>query len=298
MELQWPLILFTFFVCLASGVLLAQGVLTVLGKGAKMQLISLITSAASLGVGGVAVFLHLEHWERVFNGFGHITSGITLELIGCVVFAITLVVYFLMMRRSDGGVAPVWCGWASIVVALGMAAVVGFSYLMPALPAWNTPMLVIFYLCNTAFLGGLAALVIAGLKRVDDAKDASVKLALAGGVLQLIVVVIYAAIISTSAGVYSDITYYFDPTLPDIGMVDINAITGSIFTGSQAPLFWLGVIVVGIVAPLVLLWLARKVEVGTRLAAYAGIALVCAIIGSIGWRCILYVVAVSVFALF
>lgn len=298
MELQWPLILFTFFVCLASGTLLAQGVLTVLGRGGRMQLPSLITSAASLVVGGVAVFLHLQHWERVFNGFGHITSGITLELIGCIVFAITLVVYFLMMRRSEGGVAPVWCGWLSIVVALGMAAVVGFSYLMPALPAWDTPMLVMYYLCNTAFLGGLVALVIAGLKGIDDAKDAGIKLALAGGALQLVTVVIYAAIISTSANVYSDITYYFDPTLPDMSMIDIDAVTGSIFEGSQAPMFWLGVIVVGIVVPLVLLWLARKIDIGKKFVVYAGIALVCAIIGSICWRCILYVVAVSIFALF
>ena len=47
-----------------------------------------VVSAVLLAAGGIAVFFHLEHWERIFNGFGHITSGITQELIGCVALAI------------------------------------------------------------------------------------------------------------------------------------------------------------------------------------------------------------------
>ena len=63
MEMEWPLILFTFFVCLASGILLAQGVLTVLGKGKQMQLASLVSSLVALAVGGISVFFHLQHWS-------------------------------------------------------------------------------------------------------------------------------------------------------------------------------------------------------------------------------------------
>ena len=33
MNPEWPLILFTFFLCLSGGILGAQGLLTVLGKG-------------------------------------------------------------------------------------------------------------------------------------------------------------------------------------------------------------------------------------------------------------------------
>ena len=82
MEREWPLILFTLFVCASSGTLLMQGVLTLRGKGKKMQLGSLLTSLILLVIGGIAVFMHLQHWERMFNGFGHITSGITQEVIG------------------------------------------------------------------------------------------------------------------------------------------------------------------------------------------------------------------------
>ena len=270
MHPEWPLILFTFFLCVAGGALGAQGLLNVMGKGKKMQLASLVTALAALVVGGLSVFMHLQHWERIFNGFGHITSGITLEFIGCIVFAVVLVLYFLMMRRAEDGMAPKWCGVLAIVVGLALPVITGMSYLMASLPSWNTPLLPVYYLANTVFMGGLTALVIAGLTNDDSAKDLGVKVALAGGALQLIAVFTYAFIINGSAGLYSaDIQYYFDPTLPDVAMVDRASIVGSIFAGANAVMFWLGTVAVGLVAPLVLTWLAKKVETGKKLAAYA-----------------------------
>lgn len=297
MHLEWPLILFTFFLCIAGGTLAMQGLLTVMGKGKKMQLASLIVAAAGLVVGGLSVFMHLQHWERIFNGFGHITSGITLEFIGCIVFAIVLAVYFLMMRRSEEGVPPKWCGVLAIIVGFALPIVTGDSYLMPSLPAWDTPMLIVYYVCNTILLGGLIGLVISAATGAADAKDLALKVSLAGGVLQLIAVIAYAFVIYTMGGAFYDIAYYFDPTLPDVGMVDISAVTGSVFAGSQAVAFWLGTVVVGVVAPLALTWFAKRVE-GKTLVTYGGVALACVVVGSLCWRCILYAVAISIFPLY
>ena len=47
-----------------------------------------------------------------------------------------------------------------------------------------------------------------------------------------------------------------------------------------------------------LTWLAKKVETGKKLAAYAGVALACVAVGGLCWRVILYVVAISIFALY
>ena len=299
METQWPLVIFTLFVCLTCGLLASMSILAIKGQGRDLQMPALITSFASLVIGGIGAFLHLEHWERIFNGFGHITSGITLEFIGCIVFAVVLVLYFLMMRRAEDGMAPKWCGVLAIVVGLALPVITGMSYLMASLPSWNTPLLPVYYLANTVFMGGLTALVIAGLTNDDSAKDLGVKVALAGGALQLIAVFTYAFIINGSAGLYSaDIQYYFDPTLPDVAMVDRASIVGSIFAGANAVMFWLGTVAVGLVAPLVLTWLAKKVETGKKLAAYAGVALACVAVGGLCWRVILYVVAISIFALY
>ena len=106
MELQWPLILFTTFVSWSAGVFAAQGALVLKGAAPRAQLPALICSAALLVVGGVAVFFHLEHWERIFNGFGHLTSGITQELVAIVVMALVMVVYFAQLRRSENGSVP------------------------------------------------------------------------------------------------------------------------------------------------------------------------------------------------
>lgn len=102
MNPEWPLILFTFFLCLSGGILGAQGLLTVLGKGKKMQNVALIAALATLVIGGICVFMHLQHWERIFNAFGALlagngygVSGITLELWGCVVEFIAIALFFL-----------------------------------------------------------------------------------------------------------------------------------------------------------------------------------------------------------
>ena len=86
MELQWPLILFTTLVAWSAGVFGCQGVLALAGAGKKSQQLLTVLSCVLLAASGVAVFFHLQHWERIFNGFGHLTSGITQELIAIVVF--------------------------------------------------------------------------------------------------------------------------------------------------------------------------------------------------------------------
>lgn len=228
MNPEWPLILFTFFLCLSGGILGAQGLLTVLGKGKKMQNVALIAALATLVIGGICVFMHLQHWERIFNAFGALlagngygVSGITLELWGCVVEFIAIALFFLFARRAEDGVAPKWAGILAIIVGLALPMVTGDSYLMPSLPTWDTPLLIVYYLTNTIFMGGLAALVIAGLTGDIEARDFMVKTALVGAVAQLVIVLVYAIVINGSAATYSaDIAFYFDPTLPDVPMVD------------------------------------------------------------------------------
>ncbi len=296
MELEWPLILFTFFLCIAGGTLAMQGVLSLLGRGKKMQLISLIVSMGALAVGGIAVFTHLQHWERIFNGFGHITSGITLEMIVCVVFAVVVVLDFLMMRRAEDGMIPKWCGVLCIIVGLAVAVITGDSYLMASLPSWDTPLLLVYYASNVILWGGIIGMIIGYFTKCEDSHDIAVKVALAGGILQVLVVVAYAVYISGSIDMYGTVEYYFDPTLPDVAMVDVAGEI-NIIAGALAPLYWLVVVVLGGAGPIVLSALCMKAE-GQKRMIFAIAALVCALIGGMVWRGILYEVALSVFPMF
>jgi anaerobic dimethyl sulfoxide reductase subunit C (anchor subunit) len=64
------------------------GLLAGLGKAREIQIPATVVSLVAVILGGIASFLHLEHWGRIFNRFGHLTSGITQELIGIVVFIV------------------------------------------------------------------------------------------------------------------------------------------------------------------------------------------------------------------
>ena len=302
MELQWPLIIFTTLLAWSCGVFATQGVLALKGEGKQIQLPALVTSVVLLAVSGVAVFFHLQHWERIFNGFGHITSGITLEFIGCVVFFVVLVVYFLMMRRAEDGMAPKWCGVLAIIMGVAMPAITGDSYLMEAIPVWDTFLLPVYYVFNAVFFGGLSVLVIAALTKCDDVNDTAIWLAIGGGVATAVALIAYAVFINSLGGVYSDITYYFDPTLPDSSMIDVQEdFVGTVLAGSNAPLFWIGAVIVGVALPVVAAFMAKRALAGGKqqqVLPMAGAGLACALAGGICWRMILYMVAVSIFALY
>lgn len=298
MEAQWPLILFTFFLCCAGGVFAMLGILNLMGKGKKLQLVTLIVGIACLGVGALCVFQHLQHWERIFNGFGHITSGITKEMIVCVIYAVIAVLYFLMMRRAEDGMAPKWCAVLAIIIGVAVPLVTGDSYLMESLPSWDTPMLLVYYFTNTVFLGGLMMMVIASAMKDTECFDVAWKVAAIGGVIQLVAVIVYAFVINSSVDLYSaDIEYYFDPTLPDVAMVDREGIITSIVSGEYAVMFWLGTVVISDIVPTVMIVLTRKIT-GVKQIVLSSVELALCILGSFFWRYMLYMVAISLFALY
>lgn len=296
MELQWELIVFTLFVCMSAGTFAIQGLLSFFGRGERVQMSALIVSLISIVIGGIGSFLHLQHWERVFNGFGHLTSGITQELIAIVVFVIVLAVYFVVLRRSDDGKLPRWCGASAVAISIILVVVMSHSYNMAARPAWDTLLLWFFYLCNAALLGSFASMCIASVK--DDASATFVaKVSLFSGIAQAIVTIVYGAYFIMAGSTFTSVGYYFDPTQPTKAMADPASIFSGVFAGETALLFWLGAVIVGAIVPLVLGFLVRKKTPG-QMMAYAGIGLICALAGGICFRMILYLMGASVFVFY
>ena len=154
MELQWPLILFTTLVAWSAGLFGTQALMAVFGVGKRAQGPAWVASAVLLAAGGIAVFFHLEHWERIFNGFGHLTSGITQELIAIVVLAVVAVAYLVLMRKSDDGASvPKWLAWVAVALSVVLVAVMAHSYTMAARPAWDSVLWILYVLGNACVLG-------------------------------------------------------------------------------------------------------------------------------------------------
>ena len=258
MEMEWPLILFQFFVCASCGALFMQGLLGLAGKGKDTQIPSLLTSLLLMVIGGIAVFMHLQHWERMFNGFGHITSGITQELIGVVLMVVAIVLYFLFARRSEDGIPPKWASALAVLIPLVMVFLMAHSYLMPARVSWNSFMLIVYYFVNMALLGSVIAVIVALACRCRDDLRLLVNIAMVAGVLQAVVVLVYAFVLVNSSGTFADPGFYFDPTLPDVAMTEPDKVMASVLTGSLAPAFWAGAVFCGGIVPAVAMFLYRK----------------------------------------
>ena len=199
MELQWPLILFTTLLAWAAGLFAARCVWALRGKGARAQMPALITSAVLLVVGGIAVFFHLEHWERIFNGFGHMTSGITQELIAIVVLAVVMVVYFVYLRRGgDEAKVPTWLSIVGIVVAAILVIVMGHSYMMASLPAWDSLLQIASLLGAACGFGPATMALICAVR--DEASDLDAKANLIGQAVNVVLVVAYLVAMQATVG--------------------------------------------------------------------------------------------------
>ena len=122
----------------------------------------------------------------------------------------------------------------------------------------------------------------------------SATVAFVGAVVCAVVSVIYAVAISGMGANYTEMQYYFDPTLPDVAMRQSEQITGAILAGEHAVAFWLGNVAIGCAVPAVLAALVMTGKIPAEKAlAVAVVALVCAVIGTIVWRVLLYEVAVN-----
>ncbi|MDR0514006.1 MAG: dimethyl sulfoxide reductase anchor subunit [Coriobacteriaceae bacterium] len=290
MELQWPLIIFTLCVCLAAGTFAGLGILTLLGKGQKLQMPAVVASLAYLAVGGIASFLHLEHADRIFNGFGHITSGITQELIGIVVLFVIAIVYLVLSRRGE---IPKWLAVLAVVCGVAMVLVTANSYMMPARPVWSTLLLHVFYLSQAIAGGGATLWLIAALTKADDALQIPARITAIGGLLVVVGLAAYAAYISSVTLPAFD--YYFDPTDPTKHIASTSGFGSELLTGSLASYFWGALIIGGAIAAVLgfLKWSKTDNSV-----PFSAISLVCVVAGGVVFRAALYILGVSVYAFY
>ena len=298
MELQWPLIVFTTLVAWSAGLFGTQALMAVFGVGKRAQVPAWVASAVLLAAGGIAVFFHLEHWERIFNGFGHLTSGITQELIAIVVLAVVAVAYLVLMRKSDDGASvPKWLAWLSVALSVVLVAVMAHSYTMAARPAWDSVLWILYVLGNACVLGPATFLLLSALaaggpgdqpaERAAGAGAPAGLAALAGAALNALAALAFAAFLQLSAGSFADVGLYFDPTHPTKAMADAAATVGA-----QAPLLWLGAVAVGALVPLSAAFVGRRTG-NWRL--WAPVAIAAALAGAVCMRVVFYNLGLSVF---
>lgn len=294
MELQWPLILFTLFVAWSCGLFATQGMVSLRKKSAKTMLASLITAVVLMAIGGVAVFFHLEHWDRIFNGFGRISSGITQELICIVVLIVLAVIAFVYIRR-DAEKVPAWLNIAIIAVAFFTAGTTAHSYMMAARPAWNTVLWVACMIGNACILGPATFAVLDALRnKSEEEKPLLGKLMLFGAIVGVVAALAYVFSLATIGTSFEAVGYFYDPTEPMRKMVDAST-QANLFADEYALLLWGGVVALGGVVPLVAAFAANKKPIDMKLLTSGALVLVAAIVGAVCQRMLFFMLGYSVF---
>lgn len=289
MELQWPLILFTTFIAWSAGLLATQGICALRNEGNKSQMKSLVVSAVLLAVGGIAVFFHLQHWERIFNGFGHLSSGITQEFIAVVIVAIVMVIMFAYLRRNANDPhLPAWLSILAIIAAVALLFSCGHSYMMAARPAWNSVFEVVSLFGGACILGPASFAIISA----KEEKGSTVGFAtMAGSVVNVVFSVAYLVAMSMASYTEFDATY-FDPTAPTQPMVDVSSLNA--FSGDA--LLPSVLVIVGALAACVTAFMAKKQP--DKRVAWAAVALAAALVSVVALRVVFYQLGVSVFAFY
>lgn len=289
MELQWPLIVFTLFTCLGAGIWFATGLMAVRGEDDAVKMPGMIATTVCLALGGFASALHLHHWERIFNGFGHLTSGITHELIGIVVVMASVVLCFALYRAKK---TPKWMGIVAMVTAILLIVLMTHSYAMPARPVWDSPFMYVAYLGNMGLFGFLALWIMQGAAKGDS--TLAVKAALASGAVQLLGYVGFAVLVMGMADSFAEVGYYFMSPDPTMALKDPGAAVSGFATGELGLAFWGVTVLVGSVLPLgALAFALRKSAAGTSALGIAGVSLACALAGGVAFRMVFFLLGYS-----
>ena len=289
MELQWPLILFTLFISWAAGLFATQSIYALKGEAAKAQGPAVITAAVLTLIGGIAVFFHLQHWERIFNGFGHMTSGITQELIAIVVIVILMIVTFSMVRRNEGKI-PAWLAIVNIVVALVLVFVMGHSYMMVSRPAWNSILEILSLIGASCVLGPATFAIIeaitgAGASKLDGPTN------IAGACVALVTTLGYLLSMNSVKDQFISVGYQYDPTRPYAGLASESI--ASPFAGE--PLTWSVVAIICAVAAVAFAFVGKK---NGNWKVWGTLIVVVSVLACVALRIVFYMVGQHMYLLF
>ncbi|MCD8316347.1 MAG: DUF4064 domain-containing protein [Eggerthellaceae bacterium] len=224
MELHWPLILFTTFIAWSAGLFGTQGIAALAKEGKRAQMPALITAFILMVIGGICVFFHLQHWERIFNGFGNPTSGVTWELIFIVITVIFMIIAFFLIRidhQKEGPRSmPVWLAIVIIIVSLVLVITCATSYLLESRPAWNSVFEVLSLIGCACILGPATFAFIQSITNSEVKTGVALSNCI-GSIIGAVTTICFIISMSLSTSSYTNVGYYFDPTQPTQGLTDV-----------------------------------------------------------------------------
>ena len=266
MAIQWSLVLFTVISGAGAWLFACAGLAELKAPAKKAAFAMAILAVVLMAVGGICSVTHLSHPERVLGALAHPAPGIFLEALLLGITAVVAIIYAVLVKREAGAGVRKVLGIVGFILAIAFTFSCGSSYMMASHPMWNTVALPLAYMGTAAASGTALFLLIASAmhEEVETVKLAGI-LTMAGGALALVLGIVYG-------------------------------FAGGVAMGSQAALFWIGVVVCGGIAPLVCGIAATKKA--DNALALGAVAFVGGLIGSGALRCLMWLVGAALMSLF
>jgi anaerobic dimethyl sulfoxide reductase subunit C (anchor subunit) len=210
---------------------------------------------------GICSSLHLTHPDRIMGALSHPTSGIFTEALLTGLLTVASIIYIVLTKRGAGEGAVKGLAAVSGILGIILPFATGMSYMMSSRPSWNTITFPLACLATTAVTGAALYLaIVAGLKDEKEVVDNAGRMTLVCGIAAAVLAIVYAAASGTIAG-------------------------------SQAAMFWVGVVAIGSVLPAVCGALVKK---GNSALALACVAVIGSVIGSVVFRCFMWLVGTGI----
>ena len=265
MEIQWSLVSFTALAGAGAWLFFCVGVDAFVPH--QQGGVPRFSSGGGPVGAGRPVFGHPPvASRRMLGALAHPAPGIFLEALLLGLLAVVAIVFAVLVKRQAGAGVRKALALVGMVLALAFTFSCGSSYLMASQAAWNTPTLPLAYLGTAAASGTAVWAVLTAVLKEDVA---AVRLSgwevLVGGAAALVLSAAY-------------------------GFVSGMAV------GEQALLFWAAVAVCGGALPMVCGWvMAKHPDKGL---AYAVVALVGALVGSVALRALMWLAGSALMSLF
>lgn len=254
---------------------------------AQFKLVGFVFAFIAVALGALILAVDakggLLHPLRYLHLLGNPTS---VMMWGVVLISVFLVAVFvgivLMMLKKP---VPAALEWVAVVCGVGVSLYTGILLsVTSAYPLWNPLALPLLFLVSAAYTGYAAAMLIAHLCTRGSFEQpawfskAALVLPVCGFVLVVLLVALTAGVSDSSAAAAA------------------ATVTGLI-SGVWAPLFYGGVLVIGLVVPFFLELYAAKMAKTGPVAPWIRLAQwVCILIGGFALRYVVVVAAVPVFA--
>lgn len=262
MDIQWSLVLFTVFAGAGSWMFVGAAASEFTGRGKDRSFVASLIAMILIVIGGLCSVTHLSHPTRMLGALSHPTSGIAIEAFMLGFTCLAIVIYLVLLKRSSAEGPRRVVAVIGTLLGIAFSYLMGDSYMMAARATWNHFLVPLEYAVTSMVLGiSLYLVYLAACKEKEAVSSYGLPLAVVGAV-SLVVGLAYGFF----AGVTGD------------------------------PQFWLCVVVIGAVVPIVCgAVLMKKAESALPVSLCAAVA---ALIGSVVFRMIMWASGVGLYTFF